>query len=50
MDKPLQISMEDAFTFAKNIQSQDDQYGYCHVLEHKLSAKELNKDIQNGKI
>lgn len=39
------ISMEDAFEVAKVVQKDDPQYLYCHVLAHKLSARELQKDF-----
>jgi hypothetical protein len=37
------ISMEEAFSVTARIQSQDRSYSYCHVLGHKLSAKETRK-------
>ncbi len=40
MDK---ISMEDAFLAATIIQDNDPSYNYCHVLGHKLSAREFDK-------
>ena len=43
------ISMEDALKVAKIVQSQDSSYRYCHVLGHKLSAKEYHKDTDNWK-
>ncbi len=38
------LSMEDAFVVAGIIQSKIDDYFYCHVLGHNLSAKETAKD------
>ena len=46
MDK---ISMEDAFDVIKIVQSKDSSYSYCHVLGHKLSAKEVQKNPKNWK-
>ena len=46
MDK---ISMEDAFRVTGIIQSLDSAYPYCHVLAHRLAAKEINKDPSKWK-
>ena len=43
------ISMEDAFNVTKIIQKTDDQYKYCHVLGHKLSGREMQKDPSKWK-
>ncbi len=46
MDK---ITMEDAFRVTKVIQTKDSQYNYCHVLGHKLSGRETQKDPSKWK-
>jgi len=38
------ISMEDAFQVTSLVQGQDPSYTYCHVLGHKLSARETAKN------
>jgi hypothetical protein len=43
------ISMEDAFKVTQLVQREDMTYGYCHVLGHNLSAKEVNKDPSKWK-
>lgn len=43
------ISMEDAFGVTKIIQDEDKNYPYCHVLGHKLSAREIQKDPSKWK-
>lgn len=43
------ISMEDTFNVTKIIQGIDKSYVYCHVLGHKLSARELKKDPSKWK-
>ncbi len=43
------ISMEDAFIVTKLVQKQDPKYLYCHVLGHKLSYKETEKDSTKWK-
>lgn len=43
------ISMEDAFKVTSIVQSQDTAYTYCHVLGHKLSAREIDKDPSKWK-
>ncbi len=43
------ISMEDAFKVTAIVQSQDKSFPYCHVLGHKLSAREINKDPSKWK-
>ena len=43
------ISMEDAFNVTKIIQKTDNQYKYCHVLGHKLSGREVQKDLSKWK-
>lgn len=43
------MSMEQAFDMTKIIQDYDPSYGYCHVLGHKLSAKETVKDPSKWK-
>src|SRR5687767_6545836 len=44
-----EISMEDAFKVTALIQKQDDSYWYCHVLSHKLVAREVQADPDNWK-
>jgi hypothetical protein len=44
MDKPYSLSMENAFQVARQVQIADTSYNFCHVLGHKLSAKETKKD------
>lgn len=39
-----EISMEDAFKVTSIIQGKDTTYKYCHVLGHKLSARETAED------
>lgn len=43
------ISMEQAFQVTSMVQEKDPSYTYCHVLGHKLSAIEVNKDPTNWK-
>lgn len=43
------ITMEDAFKVTSLIQDQDKGYPYCHVLGHKLSAREIDKDPSKWK-
>lgn len=43
------ISMEDAFKITSIIQEKDTSYQYCHILGHKLSAREVNKDPSKWK-
>lgn len=43
------ISMEDAFKVTSIVQDEDKNYPYCHVLGHKLSAREINKDPSKWK-
>lgn len=38
------ISMEDAFKVTSFIQDKDSSFGYCHVLSHKLSSLEVDKN------
>ena len=38
------ISMEDAFEVTRQVQDKDPAYAYCHVLGHKLAARETAKD------
>ena len=44
-----EISMEEAFEVTKLIQEKDQNYFYCHVLGHNLSAKETAKDPEAWK-
>jgi len=43
------ISMEQAFEVTKIVQKEDQDYRYCHVLGHKLSAQEVAKDPSKWK-
>ena len=38
------ISMEDAFKVTRVVQDNDNEYPYCHVLAHELSAREVIKN------
>src|SRR5688572_29551570 len=46
MDK---ISMEEAFEVTKYVQQKDTRYLYCHVLAHKLSYREVDRDLNKWK-
>ena len=46
MDK---ISMEDAFKVTSIVQAEVKDFPYCHVLGHKLSAREIDKDPSKWK-
>lgn len=43
------VSMEDAFKVTQAVQRTDPSFVYCHVLGHKLSAKEAAKDPSKWK-
>ncbi len=43
------ITMEEAYEVTRYIQSKDEDYFYCHVLGHNLSAKETAKDPSKWK-
>jgi hypothetical protein len=43
------ISMRDAFEVTSQVQQQDPSYAYCHVLGHKLAARETAKDPADWK-
>lgn len=43
------ISMEQSFEVTRLVQNQDSSYAYCHVLGHKLSARETAKDPSKWK-
>ncbi len=47
MDPPNNLSMEDVFTVTSEVQKRDDSYWYCHVLSHRVAAKEVDKDPNN---
>lgn len=49
MDKPANLSMEEAFQISKLVQEKDKAFPYCHVLGHNLSAKEVKKDPSKWK-
>ena len=38
------ISMEEAFKVTSIVQDEDKSYPFCHVLGHKLAAREIDKD------
>ena len=44
-----QIDLEKAFEITKEIELQDDNYKYCHVVAHKIAAAEVRKDPDNWK-
>ena len=43
------LSMEDAFAVTRLVQKEDEQYLYCHVLAHKISFRETERDIAKWK-
>ncbi|MEN9407107.1 MAG: hypothetical protein RLZZ455_323 [Candidatus Parcubacteria bacterium] len=43
------LSMEEAFTVTTIVQDLDPTYSYCHVVGHKLSAREVAKDPSKWK-
>ncbi|TSC74814.1 MAG: Uncharacterized protein G01um101433_988 [Parcubacteria group bacterium Gr01-1014_33] len=43
------ISMEDAFRVTQIVQAQDPAYQFCHVLGHRLSAREVQKNPDDWK-
>lgn len=43
------ISMEETFEVTKLVQEKDQNYWYCHVLGHNLSARETQKDSSQWK-
>ncbi len=43
------MTMRQAFEVTRSIQDKDKSYAYCHVLGHKLSAKETAKDPNRWK-
>ncbi len=43
------ISMEDAFKVTQTVQGEDKSYPFCHVLGHKLAAREIDKDPSKWK-
>lgn len=43
------ISLEETFLVTKLVQEQDDEYWYCHVLGHNVSARETAKDSDKWK-
>lgn len=49
MAKPNLLSMEDAFKVAKEVQKQVNDYGFCHVLGHKIASYETQKDPSKWK-
>lgn len=44
MDTPLYLSLEQTFQITKLVQNLDKTYNSCHVLGHKISAKETQKN------
>jgi len=49
MEKPVNMSMEDAFRLTSLVQETDTSYKYCHVLGHALAAQEVKKDPSKWK-
>jgi len=43
-NRTVDLSLADSFAVTKIVQRQDQNYWYCHVLGHKLSARETAKD------
>lgn len=43
------ISMEEAFKVTSIVQDEDKNYPFCHVLGHKLAAREIDKDPSKWK-
>lgn len=43
------ISMEDAFAVTRIVQDKDRSYGFCHVLGHELSGREVKKNPNEWK-
>lgn len=43
------LSMEETFELARLVQRLDPDFRYCHVLAHKISAKETEKDPSRWK-
>jgi len=43
------LSMEEAFQVTRLVQEKDQNYWYCHVLGHEISAKETAKDPSQWK-
>jgi hypothetical protein len=49
LDKPYNLKMEEAFQVVKLVQNQDQTFPFCHVLGHKIAAKETHKDLSRWK-
>ncbi len=49
MDPPRSLSMEDSFKVSSIVSRADTEYGFCHVLGHKLAAKETAKNPNKWK-
>ncbi len=49
MDQPFRLSMEDSFKVSSIILRNTQDYGFCHVLGHKLAAKETQKNPDRWK-
>jgi len=47
MSQPFNLSMEDTFKVTRHIQQADQAFPYCHVLGHKIGAKELDRNPGN---
>lgn len=43
------VSLADAFAITKIVQEKDQNYWYCHVLGHAISARETAKDLHKWK-
>lgn len=49
MNPPSSLSMEQAFQVGKQLQKQVNNYGFCHVLGHKIASFETQKDPSKWK-
>lgn len=49
MGPDINLSMEDAFEVARQVQKKDSSFVFCHVLGHKLSEKETAKNPSKWK-
>lgn len=43
------LSLKQAFDVTSQVQSKDTSYNFCHVLGHKLSARQVQKDSSSWK-
>ncbi len=49
MYAPYKLSMNDTFKVSRIISQNDEEYGFCHVLGHKLASQETKKDPSKWK-